>query len=201
VAYCGHPLNSGRTNGETSMSRIAIPTVADAPAASQPILEAVHKQLSFVPNLFRLLALSPAALAAVTGLNAALSTTLDPRTRERIALAVSQVNGCRYCLSAYSYIAEHFHKFTPEEIAHNRRGGSADPKADAMVRFAQHVTETRGKVSDADLAAIRTAGVTDAQIVEIVTVAVYYTLTNFINNVAETDIDFPVVGAEMPKAA
>jgi len=183
------------------MSRLAIPSRDETPAASQPILDAVHHQLGMVPNLFRLLGQSPVALAAVTGLNATLSKALDARTRERIALAVSQVNGCHYCLSAYTYVAQHFHKLPPEEIARNRRGGSSDPKADAAVRFATRVTATRGKVSGADLAAVRAAGYGDAQIIEIVAVAVYYLFTNFINNVAETDIDFPIVSAELPEAA
>jgi alkylhydroperoxidase family enzyme len=54
------------------------------------------------------------------------------------------------------------------------------------------VTEKRGKVSDEDLAAVREAGFTDAQVIEIVATAVEFLFTNFINNVAATDIDFPV---------
>ncbi len=84
------------------MSRITIPAREAAPAASKPLLDAVEKQLGVVPNLFRLVALSPAALQGFLGLNGALGKALDVRTRERIALAVAQINGCDYCLSAHS---------------------------------------------------------------------------------------------------
>ena len=86
------------------MSRIAIPTPENAPAASQPLLEGVRKALGVVPNLFRLIAQSPAALTGFAGLQGALAKTLDVKTRERIALAVAQANGCDYCLSAHAYL-------------------------------------------------------------------------------------------------
>lgn len=175
------------------MSRIAVPTREAAPTAAQPILDAVNKQLGVVPNLFRLAALSPAALTAMTGLNGALSKALDVKTRERIAIATAQVNGCDYCLSAHTYLGLNLAKISPEEIELNRNGASTDPKADAAVRFAAKVAQLRGKVSDADLAAVTLAGFSEAQIVEIVAVVAENFLTNLLNNVADTDIDFPVV--------
>lgn len=175
------------------MSRIAIPTREAAPTASQPILDAVNKQLGVVPRLFRLVSISPAALAGMTSLSGALTRALDVKTRERIALAVAQVNGCDYCLSAHTYLGLNLAKISPEEIALNRKGKSSDSKADAAVRFAARVAETRGKVTDVDIAAVKSAGFTEAQVIEIVAIVAENFLTNLINNVAETDIDFPVV--------
>ncbi|WPB83666.1 carboxymuconolactone decarboxylase family protein [Sediminicoccus rosea] len=177
------------------MSRISIPaSVAAAPEAAQPLLNAVQKQLGVVPNLFRLVANSPAALEGYLGLNGALAKgILDHSTRERIALAVAQVNGCGYCLSAHSYIGKNMAKLSDAEIAANRAGGSTDPRADAAVRFAVKVVEQRGHVADSDLAAVRMAGYSDAQIVEIVLHVALNTLTNYINEVGGTEIDFPVV--------
>jgi uncharacterized peroxidase-related enzyme len=172
------------------MSRIAIPARDEVPAASQAILDTINRQLGFTPNLSRLLSLSPAALAGVTRLQNALSQTLDEKTQIRIALVVSQVNGCNYCLSAHSYFGAKVHQLSHEEIALNRQGRSSDPKANAVVRFAKKVTETRGKVSDADLSAIRAAGYGDQQIIEIVSLVVQCLFTNFINNVADTDLDY-----------
>lgn len=68
-----------------------------------------------------------------------------------------------------------------------------DPKADAAVRFATRVVQSRGKVSNADMSAVRMAGVSETKVIEIVAVVAENFLTNLINNVAETDIDFPVV--------
>ena len=177
------------------MSRLPIPDFDTAPDASKPILEAVHKQLGVVPNMFRLIAASPAALEGFAGNNAALAKTLDVKTRERIALAVAQVNGCDYCLSAHTYLGLNLAKLTPEEVARNRRGQSGDAKADIAVRFAAKVVRERGQVSDSDIAELREAGYADGQIVEIVAVAAENVFTNLLNNVARTDIDFPAVTA------
>src|SRR5215472_14265725 len=171
------------------MSRLAIPARDDAPEASKPILDAVHKQLGVVPNMYRLIAQSPATLQGFTSNGAALTKTLDVKTRERIALAVAQVNGCDYCVSAHSYIGANLAKLDSAELAANRRGHSNDATADAAVTFAKKVAEARGKVSEADIAAVKRAGFTDAQVVEIVLNVVLNVLTNFVNNVADTDID------------
>lgn len=177
------------------MSRLTIPTRQDAPAKSQPLLDAVEKQIGVVPNLFRLVGTSPAALEGYLGLNGALGRTLDAKTRERIALAIAQANGCDYCLSAHTYLGLNLAKIDDAEIALNRAGRSGDAKADAAVVFARKVLEARGHVSDADVAAVRLAGFSEAQVIEIVASVAVNVLTNYINNVAETDIDFPVVQA------
>lgn len=183
------------------MSRLTIPARNDVPEASKPILDAVNMQLGVVPNMFCLLATSPAALTGLTSLSGALAKALDVKTRERIALAVAQVNGCDYCLSAHTYLGLNLAKIGPEEIALNRKGASTDPKADAAVRFAAKVVQARGRVSDQDLAAVRQAGFTEAQVIEIVGIVAENTFTNIINNVAQTDIDFPVVQAAELNAA
>jgi uncharacterized peroxidase-related enzyme len=175
------------------MSRIAIPTRDDAPASSQPILDAVYKQLGFVPNLHRLMSISPDVLAGFVGLQSSLTNTLDIKTRDAIALAVSEMNDCGYCIAAHSYAATNFARMSPEEIALNRQGGSHDVKRAAATNFAQHLIKTRGKVSDADLQAVRDAGYSNAQIIEMVALSAQFLLTNFVNHVAQTDIDFPAI--------
>ncbi len=183
------------------MARLTIPARSDVPQGSSAILDAVDSQLGVVPNMFRLFATSPAALTGLTSLSGALAKTLDVKTRERIALAVAQVNGCDYCLSAHTYLGLHVAKISPEDIALNRKGASTDQKADAAVRFAAKVAQARGRVSDADLTAVLQAGFTEAQVIEIISVVAENTFTNMINNVAQTDIDFPVVQAAELAAA
>jgi uncharacterized peroxidase-related enzyme len=179
------------------MTRISIPaTIADAPQAAQPLLHAVDKQIGSVPNLFRLVATSPQALEGYLGLSGALGKgALPAATRERIALAVADVNGCDYCLSAHSYLGKTLARLDDAEIAANRNGGSNDAKADAAVRFAAKVARTRGHISDSDFDAVKTAGYSDAQIIEIVQHVALNSWTNYVNNVFETEIDFPVVTA------
>lgn len=177
------------------MTRLALPaSIESAPAAAQPLLQAVHKQLGSVPNLFRLAALSPAALEGYLGMSGALAKgSLPAPTRERIALAVAQINGCGYCLSAHAYLGKNLAKLDDAEIAANRNGSSNDPKAAAAVQFAAKVTQARGKVAAEDLQAVKDAGYSDAQIVEIVQHVALNTWTNYLNEVAKTEIDFPVV--------
>lgn len=179
------------------MSRIPTPaTIEAAPAASQPLLNAVKAQLGVVPNLFRLVATSPAALEGYLSLSGALGKgELPAATRERIALAVAEVNGCDYCLSAHTYLARNVAKLDDTEITANRNGVSNDINADAAVRFAVKVTKLRGHVSSEDCQAVKSAGYTDAQIIEMVQHVALNTWTNYINSVAQTVIDFPVVSA------
>lgn len=181
------------------MSRIPTPAdISAAPAHAQPLLEAVKQQLGSVPNLFRLTATSPAALEGYLGLNGALAKgSLDAPTRERIAIAVAQINGCSYCLSAHTYLGKNLAKLNDGELAANRSGKSGDAKADAALRFAVKIVNQRGEVSEADLAAVRSAGYTDAQLVEIVAHVGLNTLTNYINEVFKTVVDFPVVDVNL----
>ena len=177
------------------MSRIATPaTIEAAPAASRPLLQTVQKQLGVVPNLFRMVSNSPAALEGYVGMLGALGKGgLPAATRERIALAVAEVNGCSYCLSAHTYLGKHVAKLDDAEMTANRNGASNDPRADAAVRFATKVARERGQLSDADIRAVRAAGYDDAQLIEIVQHVALNTWTNYINEIAKTEIDFPVV--------
>jgi uncharacterized peroxidase-related enzyme len=177
------------------MSRLQIPaTIADAPAASQPFLEAINKKLGVVPNLFRLMANSPASLEGYLGLAGALAKgALTAQTGERIALAVAEINGCEYCMSAHSYLGKNVAKLDDAEMSANRNGGSNDPGAAPAVQFAAKVAHERGRVSDEDLRVVKEAGYTDAQIIEIVAHVALSVLTNYANVVTNTEIDFPVV--------
>jgi uncharacterized peroxidase-related enzyme len=184
------------------MNRITLPTQNHIPAASVPLLDDVKKQLGVVPNLMKLLGISPAALGGYLSLNKALSKgTLDAKTRERIALAIAEINACNYCLSAHTYLGKNVTKLDDAEIAENRNGGSSDPKAAVAVRFAIRVALERGHVLDADFNAVKAAGYTQAEIVEIVLHVALNTLTNYINVVAQTEIDFPQVNSASRAAA
>lgn len=180
------------------MSRISIPTVEQSPDAAKPLLAAVQKQLGVVPNMMKLVGHSPAALEGYLSLNGALAKgKLDAKLRERIALAVAAFNGCNYCLSAHDYLGRHVAKLSGDEIQAARDGRSEDARADAALRFALQVVQTRGQVSDADLATLRIAGFDEASVIEIVVTVALNVLTNYVNNVAHTDIDFPVINAKL----
>ena len=176
------------------MSRIAIPTHEQSPAASKPLLDAVKKQLGVIPNLMKVVGHSPAALEGYLSLNAALAKgVLNAKLRERLALTVAEFNGCDYCLAAHTYLGKNVARLNDAELDAARQGRSTDAKAEAAMRFAQRVTQQRGQVSDADLDTVRQAGFDDAAIMEIVVNVALNVLTNYVNNVARTDVDFPSV--------
>ncbi|MBM3496832.1 MAG: carboxymuconolactone decarboxylase family protein [Armatimonadetes bacterium] len=162
------------------------------------MLAAVNQQLGMVPNLMKLVGQSPAALEGYLSLNGALGKgKLNHRLRESIALTVAEFNGCDYCLSAHTYLGRNVAKLSDAEVGAARAGTSADPKTAAALQFARRVAETRGRVEDSDLAALKAAGFDEASIVEIVVNVALNVLTNYVNNVALTDIDFPEVSARV----
>lgn len=180
------------------MSRISIPTADNAVEATKPLLAAVHKQLGIVPNLMKLVGHSPAALEGYLSLNGALGKgQLSVQLRERIALAIAEYNGCDYCLSAHDYLGRNVAKISSAELDAARAAHSEDASTQAALQFALQVAHSRGRVSDGDIATLRLAGFDEAAVIEIVANVAVNVLTNYINNVAQTDIDFPVVKAKL----
>ena len=161
------------------MSRIPTPEIDNAPEASKALLEGVKKQLGSVPNMFRLIANSPEVLNGQLAFSAALNGgKLNAATRERIALAVAEINGCNYCLSAHSYVGKAFKLLDESEI-------------DAALVLATELVKQRGKVGEAQIAAAKLVGISDAEILEIIAHVAYNTFTNYVNSALDTEIDFP----------
>ncbi|MDT9002245.1 carboxymuconolactone decarboxylase family protein [Paucibacter sp. APW11] len=179
------------------MSRLSIPTVEQSHEAAKPLLAAVNKQLGVVPNLMKLVGHSPAALEGYLSLSGALGKgELSAQLRERIALAVAEFNGCDYCLSAHDYIGRNLAKLSGEDIAAARDFHSPDAASAAALRFARRVVETRGQVDAGDVTTLRAAGFSEGAVIEIVLNVALNVLTNYVNNVAQTEVDFPKVSAK-----
>lgn len=139
------------------MSRFKIPSREDANVDTHSTLDAVGKRLGFSPSLQRLMSISPNAFAGWAALQDALKQTLDARTREGMAMAVSEVNGCDYCIAAHSYVATTFTKASSDELAVNRKGTFSDQKRAVAIGFTKSLVETCGKLTDEDLDAVRAA--------------------------------------------
>lgn len=173
------------------MSRLAVNDPAEAPEASRPLLEGVRRKIGMVPNLMRVFGSSPAALGGYLAFSGALAgDSLPAALRERLALAVGEANGCDYCVSAHAFLGGKA-GIDAADIDRARDGHSADAKQDAALVFARAVLASAGRVDDAALAAVRAAGWSDAQVVEIVAHVALNVLTNSLNNVARTPVDFP----------
>ncbi|WP_442113774.1 carboxymuconolactone decarboxylase family protein [Pseudomonas sp. NUPR-001] len=170
------------------MTRITALNSEQAPESSRRHLEGLHKAFGVVPNVFATMAHSPAALGGYLALSQALQkSTLTSREREAVALAVSQVNGCDYCLAAHVLFAGKA-GLDASDITRAREG-----RLDAVVVLARQVVELRGRVTERDLHDAREAGLSDAKIVDVIALVATTTFTNYLNNVANTELDFPAV--------
>lgn len=175
------------------MSRINVVEYTSATPEQQALFDAIQQQLGTVPNFLKVFANSPVALRAFLGLyGIAGGGSLDELDRERIALALAQQNGCQYCVSAHTAIARKT-GLSAEEMAAARAGDSSDPKSAAVLQFARSLMEKHGDVSALEVAAVRSAGLSDAQIVEIITHVALNFLTNILGKSSQVEIDFPKV--------
>lgn len=181
------------------MPRIPHVDHASATGAQKDILDAIKGKLGMVPNVFATVAQQPAVLQGYLGFGDALGQgVFSPKEREALALVVAGANSCDYCASAHSAISKMM-KVEDGEVEANLVGQSGDAKLAAALTFAKAVVEKRGFVSNDDLATVREAGYDDAAIIEIIGNVVANIFTNYVNHIAETDIDFPVV--ELKKEA
>jgi uncharacterized peroxidase-related enzyme len=175
------------------MSRINLVTPEQANDEQQALYTAIQGQLGMVPNFLKIFANSPAALRAFLGLHSiANEGSLDPQTKERIALGLAEQNACEYCVSAHSAIGRKA-GLSGVEIEANRVGSSQDAKAAVAVKFARSLAEHNGEVTTAELLEIRNAGYDDAEIVEIITHVGMNVLTNILGKASRVEIDFPKV--------
>lgn len=174
------------------MPRINPVDVQNNDAATGATLNAVKTKLGMLPNLISTLAQSPAALNGYLQLSEAVgSGRLTSRQREQIAIAVAQENACEYCLSAHAVIGKSV-GLDSDDIEHARDGRAVDRFDAAVTAFALNVTRSKATISDADLEAARSAGLDDGLIIEVIANVALNVLTNYVNRVAGTTIDFPV---------
>lgn len=179
------------------MTRIKTIDSSNANAEQTELLNAIHGQLGMVPNFLKVFANSPVALRAFLGLHGiANDGSLDALTRERIALALAQQNGCEYCVSAHTAIGRKT-GLSAEEVTAARAGTSEDAQAAVAVKFARSLMEKTGEIGALELAEVRSAGYSDSDIVEIITHVGMNFLTNVLGKASQIDIDFPKVSLKL----
>jgi uncharacterized peroxidase-related enzyme len=178
------------------MTRLTALNPEEVTGKTKDLFNAVQAKLGVVPNMMRTMGNSPAVLEGYLNLSGALSHgKLSAKTGELIALAVSESNSCDYCLAAHTFIGEKLVKADPEVLHNARTGNSADEKTAGILQFAKTLISKNGLVNDQDVAAVRNAGASDAEISEIIAHVGLNVFTNYFNNTANTEIDFPVVQA------
>jgi uncharacterized peroxidase-related enzyme len=177
------------------MSRLSVSNLESDTGPSGQIYTQIKKAIGSVPNTFAAIAAhGPAALKSILAADAVLAAgSLTKRDQEVIKLVVSVAGGCDYCVAAHSYLAK-LAGVKPEALSQIRDGQPTDDaKRDALVGFVRKLAQSSGTVSDDDYAAIKSAGYSDAQLVEISLAFATTVFTNVFNRINDTDIDFPAV--------
>lgn len=175
------------------MSYVPLINATQTTADRAALLSQIQNAFGMVPNMFRAVANSPAALRSMWGSFGALGGgSLSPMLGEQIAVAVANRNGCEYCLAAHTVLGRKAGA-TAEEMSAAQAGLAIDPKTDAALRFALLVVEQRGQVNGDDVRRLREAGFTDEGIVEIVAHVALNLFTNYVNVALNVPVDFPKV--------
>ena len=175
------------------MSRIELVNPANAKTEAAQVLEQIHGAFGLVPNMFRAVANSPAALRSMWGAFGALGGgTLGARLGEQIAVAIADRNDCAYCLAAHTALGRKAGA-SAQEMAAAQAGESDDPRTAAALRFALAVVDKRAHVDAADVGALREAGFDDGEIVEIMAHVALNLFTNYVNVAFQVPVDFPGV--------
>jgi uncharacterized peroxidase-related enzyme len=184
-----------------STQRIKAIDPEKAQGKAKELLDAVVKKYGGAPNSFKTMAHSPAAFQGFSNLSGTLEGGVLPfETRYEIAIAVSELNGCPYCLSAFTAIGKG-NGIKDETLAMCRTAGSTDPKVDAMLKFAAAIVRERGAVTNEDFQWVKSAGCSDEEIQEIVANVALFTFANYMNLVIGTEVDFPLVMPVKQRAA
>lgn len=183
------------------MQRINAIDPQTATGTVKSLLDGVQQKLGFVPNLMRTLAVSPATLDSYLTFGERLGQgILSAKLREQLALTIAYSNSCEYCLAAHTAIGGLL-GLTPSQLEAAYTADSTDPQIAAALHFAQEVVQNQGHVSEEELAAVRQAGYSDAEIAEIVGHVALNVFTNYFNSIAQTDVDFPKTRRSVPSHA
>lgn len=175
------------------MSNVALIDPATSSSAVKPTLDRINGAFGVVPNMFKAVANSPAALASMWGAFGALSGgKLGSRLGEEIAVAIANINGCEYCLAAHTALGRKAGA-SSEEIAAAQVGQSADPRTQAALTFALKVVKNRAAIAQSDVEILKSAGFDDEGVVEIIAHIALNLFTNYVNVALDVPVDFPGV--------
>lgn len=182
------------------MSRFKIPQRGDVSENNRVIFDNLERALGMVPNLYAIIAYSDTGLENYLNLQNG-KTSLSKKEKEAVNLVVSQVNNCRYCLSAHTLLGK-MNGFTEEQTIEIRQGSAPfDIKLDALVNFVKEVTEKKGRISEETLNRFLNAGYTKGSIVDVIIAIADKVVMNYLHNLTEIPIDFPLAKTLAAEAA
>jgi alkylhydroperoxidase family enzyme len=166
---------------------------AGSTGKTKELLDIVQQRTGRIPNMVRLMANSPAALAGYLDLATALAgSTLSAQVRDCVAILVAADGESDYTLAAVSSLARKS-GLSDHDVTLAQRGQAGSPRTAAALRFSESLLEKRGHVSASEVDALMESGFTDGEVAEIVACVVLNIYRNYFNLVAVPEIDFPLV--------
>jgi alkylhydroperoxidase family enzyme len=175
----------------TTMQRLNSVNPEVAEGRTKELLDTVEQAFGVIPNTAKVMANSPAVLDSFLAFSTAMGgVKIGEKLHNQVKLTTSETNSCNYCTSILCAVAPSA-GLSVDDILAGRTAKSEDTRVAAALEFAEAVLEGRGKVSDEQIATVQNAGFDDAEIVEIVASVVLGCFTNFLNNVADTELDIP----------
>ncbi|APE30198.1 alkylhydroperoxidase [Halomonas aestuarii] len=172
-------------------------TLDNADAKAKPLLEQANDQLGFVPNMYAGMAKAPGVLDTYLHGYALFreDSGFAPPEQEVVFLTISRLNGCGYCMSAHSMLADKMSQVPAEVLEAIRHDQPIpDERLAALSRFTRVMFETRGMPTEADVKAFLDAGFEEQQVLQIVLALAVKTLSNYANHVNHPEIDEAFAG-------
>lgn len=167
-------------------------TLETAGPKARAVLDKALTQVGFIPNMYARMAHSPGLLETYLNGYAAFRNDSGFTTAEQelIFLVISRENGCEYCVSAHSFLADK-KSGVATEVTDAVRAGTTIPdlKLAALARFTRVLVKSRGLPSRIDVAAFLSAGYSEQQILEVVLAIAVKTLSNYANHLFHTPLD------------
>jgi uncharacterized peroxidase-related enzyme len=173
------------------MKTISLPGMEEVSTETKTLFESIIHHLGKLPNLYATIGYSAVALQGFLEFEQTLSKgSFNRKEREAIALIISEVNGCDYCLAAHS-MAAMLNGFTKEQTFNIRRAATGQPKLDAILQLARSIAINKGKADQLLLDAFFAAGFNEAALMELIGLIAVRTFTNYVFAITNIPIDFP----------
>ncbi len=166
-----------------SPTALDLPMVDPLPEATRKYFDICVEKLGMIPNVLKANAFDMDKLNAFTGLynNLMLADSgLSKLEREMIAVVVSSINRCYYCLVAHGAAVRQLSgdPALGEMLVMNYLVAPLDRRQRAMLDFAAKLTSASATIEEADRQALRDAGFNDRDIWDIANVAGFFNMTN-----------------------
>ena len=170
---------------------IQVPTRDQVDAKAQGVFDNLQKQLGTVPNLYAVIGYSGDALTNFLAFSGkAGGNSFTKKEKEAIDLAVSEVNGCTYCLAAHTALGK-MAGYTEEETIALRSLTIEDPRLKAITQLAAGIAQHKGKVADELVQAFFAQGFNEKDLINLLSAVTAITFTNFAHGLTKVAVDFP----------